>query len=144
MSASFQGRREDRRLLTGSGCFTADWHLPGQVHAAFLRADRAHARIGSIDPSAARALPGVLAVLTGDDVKAAGFKSLPTNAPGPGHAGSPFRPPDRPALAQGRVRFVGEAVALAVAETAAIAHDACELIKVDYEDLAVVTTGRSS
>jgi carbon-monoxide dehydrogenase large subunit len=140
MSASFKGRREDRRLLTGSGCFTADWNLPGQVHAAFLRADRAHARIRSIDIGAARALPGMLAVLTGDDVMAAGFKSLPTNAPGPGHAGSTFRAPDRSALAHGRVRFVGEGVALAIAETAAIAQDACELIKVDYEDLAVVTT----
>jgi len=140
MSSHFKGRREDRRLLTGSGCFTADWNLPGQVQAAFLRANHAHARIRSIDTKAARALPGVLAVLTGEDLKAAGYKSLPSNAPGPGYKGSTFRHPERPALAQGRVRFVGEAVAIAVAETEAIAQDACELIEVDYEDLAVVTT----
>ncbi|MEX2034947.1 MAG: xanthine dehydrogenase family protein molybdopterin-binding subunit [Xanthobacteraceae bacterium] len=140
MSSHFKGRREDRRLLTGTGCFTADWNLPGQVHAAFLRSDRAHARIRSIDTSAARALPGVLAVLSGDDIKAAGYKSLPSNAPGPGYKGSAFRAPERHGLAQGRVRFAGEAVALAVAETAAIAQDACELIEVDYEDLPVVTT----
>jgi carbon-monoxide dehydrogenase large subunit len=140
MSGHFKGRREDRRLLTGSGCFTADWELPGQAHAAFLRSDRAHANIRSIDVSAARALKGVLAVLTGDDLKAAGYTSLPTNAPGPGYKGSTFRPPDRPALAQGRARYTGEAVALAVAETAAIAQDACELIAVDYEDLPAVIT----
>src|SRR6188508_651164 len=140
MSSHFKGRREDRRLLTGAGCFTADWNLPGQVHAAFLRSDRAHARIRSIDTSAARALPGVLAVLTGDDIKAAGYKPLPSNAPGPGYQGSPFRLPERHGLAQGRVRFVGEAVAIAVAETAAIAQDACELIAADYEDLPAVTT----
>src|SRR5262249_1440128 len=115
MSASFKGRREDRRLLTGSGCFTADWNLPGQVRAAFLRAGWGQAGIRSIDTSAGRALPGVLAVLAGDDVAAAGFKSLPTNAPGPGPAGSTFRPPERAALAHGRVRFVGEPLALAVA-----------------------------
>ena len=141
MSSQFKGRREDRRLLTGTGCFTADWNLPGQVHAAFLRSDRAHARIRSIDTSAARALPGVLAVLTGDDVKAAGYRSLPSNAPGPGYKDSTFRPPERHGLAQDRVRFVGEAVALAVAETAAIAQDACELIKVEYEDLQVMIEG---
>jgi carbon-monoxide dehydrogenase large subunit len=140
MDSHFKGRREDRRLVTGTGCFTADWNFPREVHAAFLRADRAHARIRSISTSEARALPGVLAVLTGDDIKAAGYGSLPSNAPGPGYKGSPFRAPERPGLAQGRVRFVGEAVALAVAETAAIAQDACELIKVDYEDLPVVTT----
>ena len=140
MSSHFKGRREDPRLLTGTGCFTADWNLPGQVHAAFLRSDRAYARIRAIDTSAARALPGVLAVLTGDDVRAAGYKPLPSNAPGPGYKGSTFHLPERHGLAQGRVRFVGEAVALAVAETAAIAQDACELIEVDYEDLPVVTT----
>ena len=58
MDSNFKGRREDRRLLTGTGCFTADWSLAGEVHAAFLRSDRAHARIRSIDTSAARALTG--------------------------------------------------------------------------------------
>jgi carbon-monoxide dehydrogenase large subunit len=140
MSLDFHGRREDRRLLTGTGHFTADWDLPGALRAAFLRANRAHARIRSIDVSAARALPGVHAVLTGDDLKAAGYKSLPSNAPGPGYKGSAFRMPDRPSLAQGRVRYSGEPVALAVADTEAIAQDACERIVVEYEDLPAVTT----
>jgi carbon-monoxide dehydrogenase large subunit len=140
MTSHFKGRREDLRLVTGTGCFTADWNLPGEVHAAFLRSDRAHARILSIDTREARALPGVLAVLTGDDIKAAGYKPLPSNAPGPGYKGSTFALPERHGLAQGLVRFVGEAVALAVAESAATAQDACELLKVAYEDLPVVTT----
>ena len=82
----------------------------------------------------------MLAVLTGDDLKVAGYKPMPSNAPGPGYKGSTFRLPERHGLAQGRVRFVGEAVAIAVAETEAIAQDACELIEVEYEDLPVVTT----
>ena len=79
-------------------------------------------------------------MLTGDDLKLAGYKALPSNAPGPGYHGSPFRLPERHGLAQGRVRFAGEAVAIAVAESEAIAQDACELIEVEYEDLPVVTT----
>ena len=66
MSRRFEGRREDARLLTGQGRFTADWNLPGQLHAHFLRSDRAHAEIVSIDAAAALASPGVVAVLTGD------------------------------------------------------------------------------
>ena len=102
MDSHFKGRREDRRLLTGTGCFTADWNLASAVYAAFLRSDRAHARIRSIDTSAARALTGVLAVLTGDDLKVAGYKPLPSNAPGPGYQGSPFRLPERHGLAHAR------------------------------------------
>jgi carbon-monoxide dehydrogenase large subunit len=140
MSSAAKGRREDLRLLTGTGRFTADWSLPGQVRAVFLRSPRAHARIVSIDTKAARAMPGVLAVLTGADWAAAGYKSTPSQSPGAGHAGSVFRAPERPALALERVRFAGEPVALVVAETEAIALDACERIAVEYQDLPVVTT----
>ena len=67
-------RREDFRLVTGAGRYSADWNVPGQLHAVFLRADRAHAEIVRLDVTRARAAPGVKAVLTGDDVKAAGYK----------------------------------------------------------------------
>ena len=139
MSQSTKGRREDNRLVTGRGRFTADWDLPGQAHAAFLRSDRAHARIVSIDTSQAAALAGVVRVLTGADVAAAGYKTpLPIN-PGPGVGGSALKNPDRPALAHGRVRFAGEPLALVVAETEAAALEACELIAVEYDDLPVMT-----
>ena len=139
MSAQSKGRREDNRLLTGRGRFTADWDLPGQAHAAFLRSDRAHARIVSIDASAAQALAGVVRVLTGADVTAAGYKTpLPIN-PGPGVGGQALQNPTRPCLAHGRVRFAGEPLALVVAETEAIALEACELIAVEYDDLPVMT-----
>ena len=74
-----KGRLEDQRLLTGRGKYTSDWNFPNQAHAAFLRSDRAHAEIISIDASAALAAPGVLAVLTAKDVAEAGYKSIPTN-----------------------------------------------------------------
>ncbi len=74
MTLPFTGRREDRRLLTGAGRFTADWNLPGQLHGVFLRAEHAHADIKGLDASAALAAPGVVAVLTGADTLAAGFQ----------------------------------------------------------------------
>ena len=71
MSTAFKGRREDRRLITGNGKYTADWNLPGQLYAAFLRADRAHATIKSLNTKAAASHPGVAAILTADDTAAA-------------------------------------------------------------------------
>lgn len=139
MSALFKGRREDPRLLTGQGRYTADISLPGQAHAAFVRSDRAHAGIVSVDTAEAMALPGVLHVLTGADVAKAGFKSPTPINPGPGVAGSTLKDPHRPALAHERVRFAGEPVALVVAETEAIALEACELIVVDYAEMPVMT-----
>jgi len=118
---SSRGRREDFRLLTGSGRYTADWNLDGQAHAWFLRSDRAHADIVTIDTAAARAVPGVVAVLTGADVVAAGFKTPPAILFMKGKGGSAFKLPHRHALAHERVRFVGEPVALVVAESEAAA-----------------------
>ena len=138
-NSTFKGRLEDQRLLTGRGTYVSDWDLPGQAHACFVRADRAHARILGIDASEALALPGVLAVYTGDDVAAAGFKSLPSALPMKGRDGAELLKPMRPALAQGKVRFVGEPVAIVVAKTAILAQDACELLAIDYEDLLAVT-----
>lgn len=137
MFANHQGRREDDRLTTGAGRFTDDMNRPGQARAAFLRADRAHAEIAGIDVAEALAAPGVLAVLTGADMTAAGFMRAPPLAPFRDAVG-PMRAPRVPALAQDRVRYVGEPVALVVAETHAQAQDAAELIAVDYADLPVV------
>ena len=111
-------RREDSRLVSGEGRYTSDWNLPGQVHAAILRADRAHAEIVRIDASKALAQPGVKAVLTGDDARAAGFKSLPNIVTYTGKGGQALKKSHHPVLAQGRVRFVGEPVAMVVADTA--------------------------
>src|SRR5687767_2996147 len=132
-------RREDFRLVTGQGRYSADWDLPQQLHAVFLRADRAHAEIVRLDTARARAHGGVHAVLTGEDVRASGFKSLPNVVNYPGSGGQQLRKPFHPILATGRVRYVGEPVAMIVAESAAIAEDARELIDVEYRDLSAVT-----
>ncbi|MBW8267966.1 xanthine dehydrogenase family protein molybdopterin-binding subunit [Caldovatus aquaticus] len=140
MTVPFAGRREDQRLLTGTGRFTADWTLPGQLHAAFLRSEHAHAEILGLDASAALAAPGVVAVLTGADTLAAGFHRTQALLPYTGRGGEALKAPPRPALAAGRVRYVGEPVALVVAETAAQARDAAERIAVDYRPLPAAAT----
>jgi carbon-monoxide dehydrogenase large subunit len=131
-----KGRLEDDRMLTGRGRYVSDWSLPGQAYGYFLRSDRAHAEIVSIDKAPALASPGVLAVFTGEDLKE--LKSLPAALPAKGRGGSELIHPGRPALAQGRVRFAGDAVALVVAGTAVAAQDAAELVAVDYRDLPPV------
>ncbi|MGH8663682.1 MAG: xanthine dehydrogenase family protein molybdopterin-binding subunit [Burkholderiales bacterium] len=128
------GRREDLRLITGQGRYTADWNLPDQCHAVFVRSDRPHAEIVRIDASQALALPGVLAVYTGEDTKEEDFKSLPNVVSYPGKDGRPMSKPFHPVLAIGRVRYVGEPVAIVVASTAAIAEDARDLIEIEYHD----------
>ena len=138
MSAGFKGRREDLRLLTGQGKYTSDWNLPGQLYGYFLRSDRAHADIASIDVSAARGSPGVAAVFTGADTARAGFKSTPQIARYPGRGGATIKVPHRDGLANGRVRFVGQEVALVVASTALAAQDAAEKIEAEYRDLPAV------
>jgi aerobic carbon-monoxide dehydrogenase large subunit len=140
----FHGRLEDRRLITGQGKFASDHNLPGQLYAAFLRSDRAHAVIRGINLKAALAAPGVRAVLTGDDMQAAGLKSLPTQLAVKGRDGAELIKPFRPALAIGKVRFVGETVALVIADTRNQAIDATELIEVDYQELPIVTTAVDS
>src|SRR5581483_11167423 len=132
---NFSGRREDKRLVTGHVCYTADHRLSGAAAAQFFRSDRAHAKIARIDTARARALPGVLAIVTGADLVAAGWKGLPAMAFFKGVGGSSLNVPFRTGLAHERVRFVGEPVALVVAETANIALDAIELIETEYADL---------
>jgi carbon-monoxide dehydrogenase large subunit len=131
-------RREDARLLTGGGRYTADWNLPGQLHAFFLRSDRAHAEIVSIDAKAALARKGVHLVLTGADYAASGWKSLPGGVPYAGVGGQKQKKPFWPALATGKVHYVGQPVALVVADSAALAQDAAEEIAAEYRDLPAV------
>jgi carbon-monoxide dehydrogenase large subunit len=137
-----KGRLEDDRMLTGRGRYVSDWNLPGQAYAHFLRSDRAHAEIVSIDKQAALASPGVLAVFTGEDLQ--GLKSLPAALPAKGRGGTELINPGRPALAQGRVRFAGDAVALVVAESAALAQDAAERVAIEYRDLPAVITAEQA
>jgi carbon-monoxide dehydrogenase large subunit len=137
-------RKEDARLLTGRGRFTADLLRPDMAHAVMIRSPHAHARILGTDTAAARNMPGVLAVLTGADYAADGLGGIPAGSdfvrhPGtPADAGFAFRPP-HPALARGRVRFVGDSVAMVVAETGQQARDAAETVRVDYDPLPAVT-----
>jgi aerobic carbon-monoxide dehydrogenase large subunit len=138
MSVVFNGRREDYRLVTGHGKYASDWNLPGQVHGAFLRSDRAHAEILSIATQRALAMPGVVAVFTGEDLGKHDLKVAPPLVRFPGRGGVMLKVPHRDVLAKDRVRFVGQEVALIVAETEVAAQDAAESIEVDYRDLPLV------
>ncbi len=114
-------RGEDRRFLTGRGSYAADINLPRQAHAVFLRSPHAHALIKAIDTAEAAAAPDVLGVFTAADVAADGLGALPCMAPVRNHNGSPMVDAPRPLLAAKRVRHVGEAVAMVVAESVAAA-----------------------
>lgn len=140
-------RTEDVRLVTGKGCFTDDINLPGQVYAVMVRSSHAHARICSIDVGKAAAVPGVVAVLTAADMIADGLKPMPHHvfAPHPADIqmankdGSPiFVAPHYP-LALDKARYVGEVVAVVIAETVAAAKDGAEQVEVQYEILPAVT-----
>ena len=133
-------RDEDRRLVTGQGRYTADWNLPGQLHAAMVRSDRAHARLLRVDSSAASEAAGVVAVLTAFDVAEAGFQPIPGGPPVAGADGKPQVKCQLPILATDRVRFVGQPIAMVIADTARAAQDAAELVSVDYEDLPAVAS----
>ena len=135
-------RFEDPRLVKGAGRYVADMMFPGMAFGYVLRSPHAHARIRSIDTSKAKAVPGVLAVLTSADYKAAGFGDLPVPGGLQRRNGAPGYRPRYPALAEDRVRMIGDYVAFVVAETYYQAADAAELIQVDYEPLpAIVSTG---
>jgi len=133
-------RFEDPRLLRGGGRYIDDIAPPGLAHGVVLRAQHAHAKINAIDVSAAKAAPGVLAVITAADYKASGFGDLPMSGGHKRRDGSPMYRGRYPVLADDRVRWVGDCVAFVVAETTAQALDALELIAVDYEPLPAVTS----
>ena len=131
-------RREDARFVTGTGRYTADIDVAGQAHAAFVRSDHAHGTLRAVDTAAARGMPGVRAVFTGEDLARGGvgfIHRLPLKG---FELGTPLDTP-RPGLAQGRVRYAGEPVALVVAETAALAADAAAAIRVAIDPLPCVT-----
>ena len=129
-------RSEDPRILTGTGRYVDDIKLPGMLHAAFVRSPLAHARVLSVDVSAARALPGVVAVFTGAELEA-------MTVPGPDAlmalmgGGGPT--PEFTLLATDKVRFAGDPVAIVIAESRYLAEDGCELVDVEYDDLPPVT-----
>ncbi len=133
-------RKEDPRFLTGRGRYVADIDLPRQAYAVVVYSPHAHARIRSIDKSAAERSPGVEAVLTGADWAADGLGTLDPEGMPEDMGGPPGFRSKRPPLAQDRVRHVGERVAVVIAATEALARDAAELVSVDYEPLPAVTT----
>ena len=137
-------RTEDPRLVRGQGRFTDDVNLPGQLYGHVLRSPHAHAEVRSVDVEAARRAPGVVGVLTIDDLDAMNLGDLPVIVRPNNRDGSPLFAPSHPVLARGRVRHVGEPVAFVIAESHALARDAAEMIEVDYEPLpAVVETARA-
>ena len=139
-SSAGAARSEDDPLLTGSARFTDDLRLPHEAHAAFVRSPHGHAVIRSIDVSTALAMPGVVGVLTARDVEAAGLGAIPPAVLLPGRDGKPMFGPPLPVLASGRARYVGEPVALVIAETFSQALDAAEAVEVDYEAAPAAAT----
>ena len=133
-------RREDQRLLTGTGQYVDDVVLPNQTHMVFVRSPHAHARIRAVDGSAAMKAAGVLAVLTGAELKADGIGFFPLIPGISGPDGKPMAAPPYYPLAVDEARFVGEAVAAVVAQTRAQAEDAAEQVAVNYEELPAVVT----
>src|SRR5262245_48917969 len=132
-------RKEDARFLTGAGQYTDDVTMANQAIGYFLRSPHAHAKIRSIDTSRAKQAPGVVGVFTGAELE--GVNGLPCGWLITSVDGAPMKEPPHPVLAKGKVRYVGDPVALVVAETRDQAKDAAELIDVDYEVLpAVVDT----
>src|SRR6201985_140418 len=128
-------RKEDFRFITGKGRYTDDINRPGQAYAYFVRSPHAHAKIVGIDKSAAEAAPGVVAVLTGDDMAADKIGGLICGWMIHSKDGSPMKAGPHPALAQGKVRYVGDHVAVVIADTYAQAKDAAEKVVVTYDVL---------
>jgi len=137
-------RVEDLRFLTGEGQYSDDIRLDGQTYCALVRSPFAHAEITGLDTAEAKAAPGVLAVFTVEDLDADGIGNIPCLTPMPGKNKTRTVMPPRPARARGRVRHVGDAVAMVVAETPQQARDAAELVMVDYESLPAVTDTRAA
>src|ERR1700688_2768486 len=125
-------RKEDFRFITGKGQYTDDISRPGQTHIHFLRSPHAHAKIKSIDAKAAKGMPGVLAVLTGEDLAADKIGGLICGWMIHSKDGSPMKAGAHPALAIGKVRYVGDHVAVVIADSYAQAREAGEKIVVDY------------
>ena len=134
-------RKEDYRFLTGAGQYTDDLTLPRQAHAAFVRSQHAHAKLRSVKLDKAKQAPGVLGIFTGEDLAAAKLGGLPCGWLITDVNGQPMKEPPHPCLAQGKVRHVGDQIAIVIAETEDQARDAAELVEVDYEVLPAVVDG---
>ena len=132
-------RNEDPTLLRGRGRYSDDLSLPGQAYAVILRSRHAHGVINAIDTEAALAMPGVLGIYTGPDLTAAGIKPMPAGQAIPTADGSPMHRPSCPVLTSDKVRYVGDPMAIVVAETAAEAKDAAEAVLLEIEPLPAVT-----
>jgi len=137
-------RREDPRFLAGRGRYVDDLAVPGALHCALVRSPHAHARLGAVDPRRAADAPGVVAVFTGADMAADGVGPMRSLWAIRSADGRPMAEPPRWALARERVRHVGEAVAVVIAETPAAAADAADLVAVDYEPLPAVVASRQA
>src|SRR4051812_22525988 len=136
-------RKEDYRFLTGSGQYTDDINLPNQRHAVFVRSPHAHATIRSIDASSAATMPGVVRVFTGADL-AGKMNGLPCGWLITSTDGTPMKEPPHPVLAQGKVRYVGDHVAMVVADSPEQARNAAEAVEVDYDVLPAVVDVREA
>ncbi len=137
-------RNEDAVLVRGEGRYTDDLSLEGQLHAAFVRSPHAHGIIREIDVSAARAMKGVVAVYTADDLEGQGYGTLKCQLDMTSHDGTPLRKPVRKALAIDKVRYVGDPVAMVVARTPAQARDAAEAVALDIDILPAVTSAEEA
>ena len=137
-------RKEDVRFVTGTGRYTDDIERPNQVWAHFVRSPHAHARLGRVDVSAARAAPGVLAVYTAADVAAAGLDVIKAAPMIKNRDGSDHANPGRTHLAGDKVRHVGDPVVMIVAESRTAAEDAAELVEIDYQPLDAVVDARAA
>ncbi len=132
-------RVEDKRFTTGHGRYTDDIVLPNMTYAQIIRSPYAHARINSVDTKAAAAHPGVVAIFTGKDIAEAGINGVPCGWQVDFKNGDTMKEPPHPLLVADKVRHVGDAVAIVIAETREAAKDAAELVEVDYEELPAVT-----
>src|ERR1700754_2391762 len=132
-------RKEDDTLVRGKGKYTDDFSLPGQVYAWIVRSSHAHGIIRGIDTTAAKAMPGVLGVWTGADLASANYAPFTCGLPLKSRDGSPLLQTNRTALMTDKVRYVGDPVALVIAEPVAQARDAAEAVEVDIDPLPAVT-----
>lgn len=133
-------RSEDEPLITGHGRFTDDLRVPDQVYAVFVRAQVGHAEIRNVDAAEARDMPGVLGIFTGKDLVADGLGPIPPDASAQGRDGTPMFVAAMPVLAFDRIRYVGEPVAVVIAQTSALAQDAAEKVRVEFEEISCAST----
>lgn len=137
-------RREDATLVRGAGSYTDDLALDGQLHAAFVRSPHAHGHLRGVDLSVARAMKGVVAAYTAEDLAGEGYGSLKCIVDLPNADGTPMKRPARHALTSGKVRYVGDPVAMVVARSAVQARDAAEAVMLNIETLPAVTSAEDA